>query len=226
MSFVFIDIMPLSESESESETQLLLSKYLEEAKHSISKDEASNKWKDDIDKCMSKEETGEQVEPNVSSTASRDHYYGRVPQHHFPPVKIVMKDPIFENPNSFESIIQIFRAIQEKNKCREWIIIYSDGVPFLLGEKYNFLQIINDNVKCIIPGEKVILWSFVCNQCGDKIFKEAAWTKHCKLKHSNLAPSRRLEFDNLWLMPGGGHIFMQMLKGEFCKHIKNETAMI
>ena len=49
-----------------AETQLLLCKYLEEAKHYISKDEASNKWKDGIDKCMSLVETGEQVKPNVS----------------------------------------------------------------------------------------------------------------------------------------------------------------
>ena len=114
------------------ETQLILSKYLEEAKHSINKEVSSDKWQDDIDTGMSKEDTGDNVD--AASTASRDHYYGRVPQHHLPPVKIVMKDPIFENPNSFESLIEIFRSIQEKNKCREWIIIYSDGVPFLLGE--------------------------------------------------------------------------------------------
>jgi hypothetical protein len=63
-------------------------------------------------------------------------------------------------------------------------------------------------------GEKVIMWSFICKGCSERVFKEDAWTKHCQDKHSGLAPSRELEFDNIWLMPGGGHIFMQMLKGE------------
>ena len=58
------------------------------------------------------------------------------------------------------------------------------------------------------------MWSFICQGCGDRVFKEDAWTKHCQDKHSGVAPARDLEFANIWLMPGGGHIFMQMLKGE------------
>ena len=66
---------------------------------------------------------------------------------------------------------------------------------------------------CMFSGEKVILWSFVCKECGEKLFKESVWSKHCQDHHPGSKPSRGLEFDNLWLMPGGGHIFMQMLKG-------------
>ena len=117
-----------------AETQLALSKYLSEAKDSVSQDIKSGQWKDSVDYLVDKTGNGDKLEPSNSNKVSRDEYYGRVPEHHLPPVKVLMKDPIFENPNSFESIIEIFRTIIKKNKHREWIIIYSDGVPFLLGK--------------------------------------------------------------------------------------------
>ena len=161
------------------------------------KDAQSGEWKDLVDKHLENVATSDKTEETVTKpeTLSREQYYGRIPENHLMPVKVLMKDPIYLNPNSFENIIKIFRTMLGKNKNRKWIIIYSDGVPFLLGEK-------------------VILWSFVCTDCGEKIFRESAWNKHVQEKHAQSKPSRGLEFENIWLMPGGGHIFMQMLKGE------------
>ena len=114
-----------------AENQKALSKYLEMAKCSVFKDEKTGIWMDKID-CKS--EKGAEGDVNKEKTVTRDEYYGRVPEMHFPPVKVIMKDPIYQNPNSFESLIDIFRTIVAKNTKRDWIIIYSDGVPFLLGK--------------------------------------------------------------------------------------------
>ena len=124
---------PRSEHIMAAENQNALSKYLEIAKLSVFKDEKTGVWKDKID---SNSERGAVGHLNSGKSVTRDEYYGRVPEMHFPPVKVIMKDPIYQNPNSFESLIDIFRTIVAKNKKREWIIIYSDGVPFLLGKFY------------------------------------------------------------------------------------------
>ena len=128
-----VNICERSKSIMRAETQLALNKYLEEAKKSLSKDLNSGKWLDSVDYSLLNSDKTVKDE-TVPNDISRDSYYGRVPHHHMPPVKIIMKDPIYVNPNSFESIIHIFRKMLEKNKCRKWIIIYSDGVPFLLGK--------------------------------------------------------------------------------------------
>ena len=117
-----------------AETQLALNKYLEEVKQTFTKDINSGKWIDSVDYSLQNSDETVKLEETVKSDISRESYYGRVPNHHLPPVKVIMKDPIYVNPNSFESIAKIFRTMLEKNKCRKWIIIYSDGVPFLLGK--------------------------------------------------------------------------------------------
>ena len=117
-----------------AETQLALNKYLEEVKKSFSKDSNSGKWLDLVDYSLQNSDETVKLDETVKNDTSRDSYYGRIPDHHMPPVKVIMKDPIYVNPNSFESISHIFRTMLEKNKCRKWIIIYSDGVPFLLGK--------------------------------------------------------------------------------------------
>ena len=87
---------------------------------------------------------------------TREEIYGRVPEFHKAPLKPVIADPIFKNPCSFESLIEIFRVVVEKNKKRKWLVLISDGVPFVLGWK-------------------VILWSYICNECGASTFLEVGW---------------------------------------------------
>ena len=66
---------------------------------------------------------------------SRQVYYGRIPHNHRPPISPRIADPIYRNPNSFDSMIEIFREIQFKNKKRKWVAIVMDGVPYVLGLK-------------------------------------------------------------------------------------------
>ena len=73
---------------------------------------------------------------------TREEVYGRVKDFHKEPIKPVIADPIFKNPNSFESLMEIFRIIIQKNTKRKWLVLISDGVPFILGWK-------------------VILWSYI-----------------------------------------------------------------
>ena len=129
-----VNICERSQTIMMAETQMALNKYLEEVKKSVKKDLNSGKWLDSVDYSLQNSIDTVKPDETLSVGISRDTYYGRVPHHHMPPVKFVMKDPIYVNPNSFESIIHIFRKMLEKNTCRKWIIIYSDGVPFLLGK--------------------------------------------------------------------------------------------
>ena len=129
-----VNICERSQTIMMAETQLALNKYLEEVKKSFSKDSNSGKWLDLVDYSFQNSDETVKLDETVKNDTSRDSYYGRIPDHHMPPVKVIMKDPIYVNPNSFESISHIFRTMLEKNKCRKWIIIYSDGVPFLLGK--------------------------------------------------------------------------------------------
>ena len=66
---------------------------------------------------------------------SREEYYGRIPHNHRPPIAPLIADPIFRNPNSFDSMIEIFRDILKKNVMRKWVAIVMDGVPYVLGLK-------------------------------------------------------------------------------------------
>ena len=66
---------------------------------------------------------------------SRQVYYGRIPHNHRPPISPRIADPIYRNPNSFESMIEIFREIRFKNRNRKWVAIVMDGVPYVLGLK-------------------------------------------------------------------------------------------
>ena len=213
-----LNIAPDSKAVFAYEFQRSLNNYLDKAKKALYQD-AAGVWKDDI--ATSKSKSGEsskkrkheeiedeyrfvEVEDSEErdvtvikqQKVTREQVYGRVKEFHKAPIKPVIADPIFKNPNSFESLIEIFRIIVEKNIKRKWLVLISDGVPFVLGWK-------------------VILWSYICNECDCKVFKDAEWKKHCKTHHSDLQHplTFRMEFHQLLLVPGGGHILMNMLKG-------------
>ena len=196
-----------------------LTKHLDEVKKSVFKNE-SGIWTDKIEieatkvtekkrkqKVTEEEDSQEDAQESVSVEVvgewnekdatimklSRQEYYGRIPHNHRPPISPIIADPIFKNPNSFESMIEIFRHIQKKNPTRKWVAVVMDGVPYVLGLK-------------------VIAWSMICEECGDTIFKETGMKKHIKSKHEKeqKAPTFKLEFSNLLLIPGGGHVFMNV----------------
>ena len=195
-----------------------MSKYLEEVKESVSRTE-SGRWTDNIEieckkvpiKKRKQHATEDDNAQGVSDTVSvdvvgdckekdatiikisRTQYYGRIPHNHRPPIAPVIADPIYRNPNSFDSMIEIFREIQKKNVMRKWFAVVMDGVPYVLGLK-------------------VIAWSFICEECGESVFRDSAKIKHIKTKHAEATkpPTFKLEFRNILLIPGGGHIFMNV----------------
>ena len=129
---------------------------MKNAKESLKYNENKNKWEDTVYHLLTKEaenssnkrkrsqddddvEFENSVEDNPKKQKiKRNEYYGRIPHHHLPPVKPKLLDPIFCNPNSFESITKILREIISKNTCRKWIALYTDGVPYLLIYKVIF----------------------------------------------------------------------------------------
>ena len=195
-----------------------MSKYLKEVKESVSCTE-SGTWTDNIEieckkvplkkrKQQTAEDDNTQDAPDTVSVdvvgdwkekdatiikLSRTQYYGRIPHNHRPPIAPVIADPIYRNPNSFDSMIEIFRDIQKKNVLRKWFAVVMDGVPYVLGLK-------------------VIAWSMICEECSESVFKESAKIKHIKTKHEKATkpPTFILEFGNILLIPGGGHIFMNV----------------
>ena len=195
-----------------------LTKYLHEVKESVSRSE-SGIWTDKIEieskkvpekkrkQQVTEEEDDQDVQERVSMEVigewnekdatiiklTRQEYYGRIPHSHRPPIAPIIADPILRNPNSFESMIEIFREIQKKNPLRKWVAIVMDGVPYVLGLK-------------------VIAWNKICQECGETVFKDIGMNKHIKAKHEKAlkAPTFKLEFGNLLLIPGGGHIFMNV----------------
>ena len=200
----------------ELEFKRTLSKYLNEIKESVSKT-GSGVWTDKIEteskKLDNKKRKQQDVEEETISQdlvqlevigewtekdatiikMSRQEYYGRIPHSHRTPITPIIADPIYRNPNSFESMIEIFREMKKKNPLRKWFAVVMDGVPYVLGLK-------------------VIAWSMICEECGECVFKDAGRTKHIKARHEKAqkAPTFKLEFGNLLLIPGGGHIFMNV----------------
>ena len=200
-----------------------MTKYLNEVKESISRTE-SGTWTDKIEieckkvplkkrkqtteddnikeahETVSVDVVGEWKEKDATIIKiSRTEYYGRIPHNHRPPITPSIADPIYRNPNSFDSMIEIFREIQKKNELRKWFAIVMDGVPYVLGLK-------------------VIAWSMICVECGECVFKESGKSKHIKTKHEKEAkfPTFKLEFGNILLIPGGGHIFMNVSSFQSC----------
>ena len=116
--------------------------YLDKAKKSLYQD-AAGVWLDEIGSSMANtsettnnkrkldgtqdiqyrfEEVADSAVNDVviikEEKVTREEIYGRVPEFHKAPLKPVIADPIFKNPCSFESLIEIFRVVVEKNKKR------------------------------------------------------------------------------------------------------------
>ena len=111
---------------------------------------------------------------------------------------------MFVNPNSFNSIVTVLRAIGKDlnvakynpNSKRKWAVIVCDGLPFSL---------------CT----KVLKDTYTCNTCNEAIFNKAALARHMTEVHSieldegvQLTP----EFDWVLLRIGYGHYEMNMVR--------------
>ena len=140
------------------------------------------------------------------------------------PVKYFVKDPVFVNPCSYEACLSVLRDIgkqagikQYGTGNREWVTVCCDGSPYVL---------------CL----RMIQSTFVCNACGFSIIGLDAIQSHTKIHEEPAEYS--LEFDSVLLIPGAGHIEMNMVKCmvefgwhifwrelAFCMNFRTENAL-
>ena len=125
--------------------------------------------------------------------------YGHVTHNHpeVPP-DVIVSDPAFVNPNSYESLTAVLRKIGQDagitryggNK-RSWMIVCCDGLPYHL---------------CM----KLIKETWICRKCSECIFGSEKMDNH--LQHTCKHSSAYREFDWVLLKIGGGHYEMNMFK--------------
>ena len=114
--------------------------------------------------------------------------------------------PVNANPCSYTAVVDVLLSIGRQtgvakygNGKRQWLPVVCDGVPFVLCKR-----IISCTHRCCI-----------CNQGA--IVGQEALTKHFAEKHidvddDTIETSFELEFDWVMLVPGTGHIEMNILR--------------
>jgi hypothetical protein len=109
-------------------------------------------------------------------------------------------DPVFVNPNSYDSITQVLRHV---GRCagiykygsgkRKWTFVTMDGLPFSMA--YNVIQA-----------------TFTCKLCQISIYGEDSKASHCSDVHHGDDSFLDREFDWVVLRIGHGHFEMNMKK--------------
>ena len=122
------------------------------------------------------------------------------------PVGYHVAQPIFVNPCSYDACLTILRELGRK-ACirkyglgdREWVSVCCDGSPYVL---------------CL----RIIQSTYMCNVCKESANGIAAMEIHMEQSHCEAALSYSLEFDWVHLVPGTGHVEMNLVRTivEFC----------
>ena len=116
------------------------------------------------------------------------------------PVTVTVADPVFCNPNSFDSLITVLRKIGKDagihrygGDKRFWTVVCCDGLPYHL---------------CM----KLVDVMLTCTLCQSSFFGEEALRKHFASSHNDQSPEFYREFDWVLLRIGAGHYEMNMIK--------------
>ena len=120
-----------------------------------------------------------------------------VPHNHQPDQPdVIVSDPAFVNPNSYDSLTAVLRKIGHDagisrygGHKQSWLIVCCDGLPYHL---------------CM----KLIQQTFICVNCSQSIFGSDKMDNHLKQKCVNSSAYR--EFEWVLLKIGGGHYEMNM----------------
>ena len=112
-----------------------------------------------------------------------------------PVVESFVLTPVMVNPNSYDAVISVLESVGKQIGMKkygagnkEFVFIYCDGVPYTL----------------IV---RICRSTFRCNKCAKLFTTQASCRKHA---HDDCTYT--LEFDWVLLMPGAGHIEMNMLR--------------
>ncbi|XP_060595290.1 uncharacterized protein LOC132749514 isoform X1 [Ruditapes philippinarum] len=127
--------------------------------------------------------------------------YGHITSNHKGKHEIILTDPVFCNPNSFETVASVLRKIGMENGIklyggnkRHWTFVCCDGLPYMICKK--------------LKEEAVI-----CLQCNQKFLRRTDFVNHGKTDHPDLEECPFLfEFDWFFLRIGAGHYEMNLIK--------------
>ena len=114
------------------------------------------------------------------------------------PMNASVCPPVFVNPCSYEACIIVLRnigscaGVTRYGGTREFTYVCCDGSPYVL---------------C----SRIILSTYVCSSCGENVKKDA-FSVHILGHEKNVACELYREFDWVLLIPGPGHIEMNMVK--------------
>ena len=118
--------------------------------------------------------------------------------------ELIVGEPVFDNPNSYETVAKVLRHIGHKNGMkkyggqREWTIIVCDGLPASL-----IWRMKNEAVICEI------------NKCGQTFLSKKELAFHTSKEHDNQSPQFNYEFDWFYLLQGYGHYELNLMRSFF-----------
>ena len=111
------------------------------------------------------------------------------------------------NRNSHDTVKQVLLNLQsqcEIGKTREWVRVGCDGVPYSMADK-----LINNLVLCKVCNNHI-------NTC-----KETIESHFIDIHSENTNVEFAKVFDSILLVPGAGHIELNILRAlfKFCRHV-------
>ncbi|XP_070541428.1 uncharacterized protein [Ptychodera flava] len=155
---------------------------------------------------ISVSQTGDEADITVKEDSRPySHMESRHPDE---PVKVKCGEPIFVNPNSYETVTEVLRAIgkaanvsqdasEESSNARKWLKITMDGLPYSLARN-------------------IISETFICTVCNESVYGQDKLDSHFKKTHP-FCPMPRLKTEFGWVVLSAGklHVEMNMVRHFF-----------
>ena len=146
------------------------------------------------------------IRASTSNDVEPHERYPHVIQNHAGKKEIILTDPVFCNPNSFEAVASVLRQIGLENgikryggESRHWTCICCDGLPYLICTKLK-----EDAVICIL------------DDCKKKFLSKKDLSKHVREEHPLCSECQYIhEFDWFYIRIGSGHYEMNLLRSFF-----------
>ncbi|CAC5422228.1 unnamed protein product [Mytilus coruscus] len=135
-----------------------------------------------------------------------DNVYDHVPTNHKASHQITITDPVFCNPNSYDTVAMVLRKIGKDigiykygGQLRHWTFICCDGLPYVICKK--------------LQEEAVICTE---NNCHEKFLSKDKFMVHARVVHKDQEYCQFVkEFDWFYLRIGAGHYEMNLIKSFF-----------
>lgn len=139
-------------------------------------------------------ETGGVSFAEVHGASVEDKLCGSAPTY---PTRVDVREPIYVNPCSYEAVQIVLRNIGKKVGIRQyggdrkWVVVVCDGIPYTL---------------C----QRTIRSAHYCSICHSRVNGLEESTSHKQEEHPDDVVEFLSEFDWVVLLPGLGHVEMNM----------------